>query len=126
MRSIAADDLREFLEKRRLTLREAAKILGVSHKRVYDEANRLGINRRKQTARGRVEEVYGMHLAGFSAVAIAERMQCTRIRVYQILKAARENEGEGSPRSVGPWRCPNHGLVKYRPCVICLAETNKD
>ena len=126
--SLDCDSLRDLLEERRLTLREAAGVLGVSHVQVFRVANRFGIKRREQTLRGREEEVYELFLDDCSVADIADRMDCSVRRIQQVIRAVKASEvdEDSVAKPVDVWRCPDHGLVRFDPCVMCLAQIHRN
>ena len=122
-KEITKSELEKILCDEKKTLRAAAKIFGVTHKKIFSLAKKFQIDFRTQVARNRVEEIFEMHCNGCSVRRIAERIGCTERRVQQILKnydyADRAAE---DPQEVEPYRCPVHGVVKFRPCIACIAE----
>jgi hypothetical protein len=121
--SITKNDLEKILCDEKKSLRTAAKIFGVTHKKIFVLAKKFGIESRSQVAKNRTEEIFEMHCNGVSSAQIANRIGCTRRRVEQIIQHyERAQCDDDDPQEVEPYRCPHHGIVRFSPCVACIAE----
>lgn len=150
----AADDfeeqLRYMLEVQQLTLREVGKQLGKDQVSIHYYAKKFGIDlRRRHRAKNRREEIYQLHLDGVPTKEIARLIGCAVRTVQSICRdferhatnealgladdgpftrnqwgASGEAKDNGEVLSVKVWRCPKHGIVKFRPCIACMAESN--
>lgn len=108
--------------------------------------------RRIQRAKKHRDEIYQRRLAGESPVAIARDIGCAVRTVQNVCKDyerhlinadlglnddgpfTRQVWGDDAddeelttladiePREVKPYRCSTHGIVKFRPCIACMAE----
>ena len=132
---ISRKELKNLLENERMSLRGIAKPLGVSRHFVWEAAKKYHLkNRRRHIAKKFTREIVSEKLAGKSAVEIAKTYGISVRRVCAIIREQSEREisaaiyddGTESSHSVKAWRCPRHGLVKFRPCVACLAEGHAD
>lgn len=126
-------DLKFLLEKQKMTLRGIAKPLGVKHYWIWKLAEKYRLKkRRRHVAKFFAKEIVAAKLEGKTAEEIASALGCSRRRILAVIKeysseeisAAIGSEAGEVPQEVKPWRCSKHGLVKFRPCVACLAEGN--
>lgn len=141
------DRLHELLVVKRLSLRAAGEELGYSAVHVFRVAKELEVEgRRRHRAKNRRHEIYEMRVNGKSFREIAEQVGCAVRTVQAIVKDYQRhqlNEAVGvvddgpftrqqwgdddgydvaQPLEVKPYRCPRHGLMRLRPCLICAAE----
>lgn len=127
--------IHDLVVRQRLPLRRAGEILGMPHQVVWEliERHYPKARRRRHLALRNAERIVELRLSGMRAEDISKVIGCSSRSVFRVFREAMEADivselgGDASmiPKRVQDWRCPIHGVVKFKPCVACMATDHK-